>query len=164
MSRESTQINYRVGDATQPIGSGPRIITHVCNDIGGWGRGFVVAISKRWKGPEAEYRAWSRGERAIPFELGEVQFVEVERDLWVANMIGQHKTSSNAGVPPVRYEAIDVGLRRVAEFAIESQASIHMPRIGCGLAGGSWDAVEEIIRRVLCSEDISVSVYDLATS
>ena len=51
-------INYLEGDATQPIGNGPKIIVHVCNDIGGWGKGFVVAISKRWKEPEAEYRRW----------------------------------------------------------------------------------------------------------
>ena len=45
-------INYVIGDATQPVGEWPKIIVHVCNDIGGWGRGFVTAISKRW--PEAD--------------------------------------------------------------------------------------------------------------
>jgi hypothetical protein len=34
-------INFIVGDATTPIGDGLKIIVHVCNDIGGWGRGFV---------------------------------------------------------------------------------------------------------------------------
>lgn len=41
-------IAYRVGDATQPVGDGPKILVHVCNDIGAWGRGFVVALSRRW--------------------------------------------------------------------------------------------------------------------
>ncbi|XXU05921.1 hypothetical protein WMF40_38440 [Sorangium sp. So ce854] len=50
-------IDYRTGDATEPAGAGPRIICHVCNDIGGWGRGFVVALSKKWPEPEARYRA-----------------------------------------------------------------------------------------------------------
>ncbi len=36
-------INYITGDATRPAGPGPHIIVHVCNDIGEWGRGFVVA-------------------------------------------------------------------------------------------------------------------------
>ena len=44
-------IAYTTGDATAPEGDGPKIIVHVCNDVGGWGRGFVMAISKRWPEP-----------------------------------------------------------------------------------------------------------------
>ena len=46
------------GDATSPPGEGVKIIAHVCNDVGGWGKGFVVAVSKRWPDPEREYRSW----------------------------------------------------------------------------------------------------------
>jgi hypothetical protein len=53
-------IDYRTGDATDPVGEGARIICHVCNDIGGWGRGFVVALSKRWPEPEAQWNALCR--------------------------------------------------------------------------------------------------------
>lgn len=42
-------IQYLKGDATNPQVEGNKIITHICNDIGGWGKGFVLAISKRWK-------------------------------------------------------------------------------------------------------------------
>ncbi|MDB5329368.1 MAG: hypothetical protein JWP03_519 [Phycisphaerales bacterium] len=55
-------IHYLVGDATAPQGDGPRIIAHVCNDLGRWGRGFVLALSKRWHEPEARFRAWHRNE------------------------------------------------------------------------------------------------------
>ena len=51
-------INYLNGDATNPTGNGNKIIVHICNDIGGWGKGFVMAISKRWKQPEHQYREW----------------------------------------------------------------------------------------------------------
>lgn len=46
------EIKYLKGDATQPLVSGNKIIVHVCNDIGAWGKGFVLAISKRWAQPE----------------------------------------------------------------------------------------------------------------
>jgi hypothetical protein len=36
-----------------------------------------------------------------------------------------------------------------------------MPRIGCGLAGGEWSKVEEIINRVM--PDVDVYVYDFDT-
>jgi O-acetyl-ADP-ribose deacetylase (regulator of RNase III) len=154
-------INYVIGDATQPVGEGPKIIVHVCNDIGGWGRGFVTAISKRWPEPEKRYRAWHRGEQKQLFALGEVEFVQVGDDLWVANLIGQRDVRTTGGVPPVRYEAIRKGLQRVALEARRLGASVHMPRIGCGLAGGTWEIVGKIVEEELVGGAVPVTVYDL---
>ena len=36
-------IVYTIGDATLPAGPGPKIIVHICNDQGKWGKGFVSA-------------------------------------------------------------------------------------------------------------------------
>ncbi|MCI0539183.1 MAG: macro domain-containing protein [Verrucomicrobiales bacterium] len=158
------QITYQTGDATRPVGSGPEIIVHVCNDVGGWGKGFVVAVSRRWPQPEQRYRAWHRGEEPQPFALGQVQFVLVEDELWVANLIGQHGMGFRNGVPPVRYDAIREGLRVVAAKARELGASVHMPRIGCGLAGGKWEEIEPIIQEEVSANGIAVTVYDLKGS
>ncbi len=70
-------IVYVVGDATRPSGDGARIIVHVCNDVGGWGKGFVLAVSRRWPEPEREYRRWYRERGPDEFALGRVQFVQV---------------------------------------------------------------------------------------
>jgi O-acetyl-ADP-ribose deacetylase (regulator of RNase III) len=156
-----SQLTYVVGDATRPAGNGPRIIVHVCNDIGGWGAGFVMAISRRWSDPEESYRRWHAENGDVPFQLGQVQFVEVEDSLWVANMIGQHGIRRSGSDPPIRYDAVRSGLHRVAEFAIASGASVHMPRIGCGLAGGSWDQMEPIIIQTLVEAGVEATVYDL---
>lgn len=51
-------LNYVKGDATSPQGDGTKAIVHVCNNIGAWGAGFVMAISRRWPEPEAAYREW----------------------------------------------------------------------------------------------------------
>ena len=153
-------IEYVLGDATRPVGTGPRVIVHVCNDVGGWGKGFVVALSKRWKSPEESFRRWHKEGGAAPFELGQVQFVEVEPDLWVANLIGQHDIVRKGGVPPVRYGAIRSGLERVAIFAKEREATIHMPRIGAGLAGGDWTVISSIVDDELVKAGLTVKVYD----
>lgn len=156
------RIEYVTGDATAPVGTGPKVIVHVCNDVGAWGRGFVMAISKRWLEPERHYRAWHRGEGQQPFALGEVQFVQVAEDLWVANLIGQRNIRNAKGLPPVRYEAIREGLRKVSLEARRLGASVHMPRIGCGLAGGNWEAVGQIVEAELVKAGVPVTVYDLA--
>lgn len=153
-------IKYVKGDATTPREIGNKVITHVCNDIGGWGKGFVMALSARWKEPELAYRQWFRSK--ANFNLGEVQLVAVTPDTWVANMLGQRDVKKGKdGKPPVRYEAIKLALEKVASFAKENQASIHMPRIGCGLAGGSWEIMEKIIEESLTKHGLAVTVYDL---
>lgn len=152
-------IHYTKGDATKPEAEGNKIIVHICNDIGGWGKGFVMAISKRWKAPEQEYRKWYTSQDN--FTLGAVQFVQVEKDLWIANLIGQHKVRKDEnGNPPIRYEAIQEGLKIVHNKTKELEASIHMPRIGCGLAGGTWDKIEPLIIKELSKNKISTTVYD----
>jgi O-acetyl-ADP-ribose deacetylase (regulator of RNase III) len=153
-------IRYLKGDATQPQASGSRIITHICNDRGGWGKGFVLAISRRWAEPEAAYRAWYEDRSGNDFGLGEVQLIPVEPDTWVANMVAQHGMTASAEGPPIRYEAVRACLAKVAEMATERDASVHMPRIGCGLAGGTWERIEPIIAEELSAKGIEVTVYD----
>ncbi|MFF1720208.1 macro domain-containing protein [Streptomyces sviceus] len=126
------EIKYIRGDATAPSAKGVKLIAHVCNDIGGWGRGFVVSVSRRRPEPEAAYRAWHRGRASNDFGLG----------------------------VPVRYEAIDEALGRLADKAVELGASVYMPRIGCGLAGGKWSRVEPLIIERLVDRDLFVTVHD----
>ncbi|MEU6982334.1 macro domain-containing protein [Streptomyces sp. NPDC046324] len=154
-------ITYVRGDASAPQGKGVKIIAHVCNDLGGWGKGFVLALSRRWPEPEAAYRRWHRERARNDFALGAAQFVQVGPYVWVANLVGQRgtRTGRSTGVP-VRYEAIDAALGLLGDRAEELGASVHMPRIGCGLAGGKWSRVEPLIVERLAARGIPVTVYD----
>ncbi|MCX4585282.1 macro domain-containing protein [Streptomyces sp. NBC_01481] len=154
------EIEYVQGDATTPRGKGVKLIAHVCNDLGGWGKGFVLAISRRWPAPEAAYRRWHRERAGNDFGLGAVQYVQVGPYLWVANMVGQRGMRTGSKGVPVRYEAIDTALGALAEKAAELEASVHMPRIGCGLAGGKWSRVEPLIAQRLTGRGTAVTVYD----
>ena len=163
-------IKYIKGDATSPSGDGRKIIAHVCNDIGGWGRGFVLSLSQRFPTAEHAYRRWAQEDvppgqagSALPFKLGEVQLVKVDdvSEIYVANMIGQHGIFPDGGVPPIRYDSLEKCLRVVRACARVLNASVHMPRIGCGLAGGKWSEVEPIIERAL--EGVETYVYDFDT-
>jgi O-acetyl-ADP-ribose deacetylase (regulator of RNase III) len=154
-------INYIKGDATQPQAKGNKVIAHVCNDLGGWGKGFVLAVSKRWPEPEAAYRAWHRGRSKNDFGLGAIQLVQVNPYVWVANMVAQRGMKTGSNGPPIRYEAVRACLRKLAAEAMRSGASVHMPRIGCGLAGGRWEEIEPIILDELTSHGVEVTVYDL---
>jgi O-acetyl-ADP-ribose deacetylase (regulator of RNase III) len=157
------------GDATDPIGDGPKLIAHVCNDQGGWGSGFVVAVSKRWPEPEEMYRDWARKGAGGGFTLGETQFAHVSanHNIVVANMIGQHMFVTGANRRAVDYDALRKCLETVALVATGNavvftpRASVHMPRIGCGLGGGTWEEIEPIITETLVHSGVDVTVYDL---
>jgi len=153
------KITYLHGDATEPVGPGPKIIAHCCNQAGIWGAGFVLALSKKWPEPEREYRAWAKSEPA-GIGMGGVQFVPVAKDITVANIIGQWNTGYHLGKPPVRYESIWRGLDGLGIRAKEHGASVHMPRMGCGLAGGTWDKVEPLILDTCTRRKVPVFVYD----
>ena len=143
-----TEIKYIKADATFPQSEGNIIIPHICNDIGAWGKGFVLALSKRWKAPEKQYKLWYQEKEG--FVLGAVQFVQVEENI-----------QGEKGIPPIGYEAVREGLEKVASFAQEKQACIQMPRIGCGLAGGTWEKIVLIIEEILLTKHIQVTVCDL---
>jgi O-acetyl-ADP-ribose deacetylase (regulator of RNase III) len=152
-------IIYLKGDATNPIDvDGNKILIHCCNNLGLMGAGIAKTIREKWPNVYEKYREWSR---KPDFNLEEVQFVKVAGDLVVANMIGQEGVGFTNGKPPVRYDAIDSCLKKVAEVALKHKASVVGPRICAGLAGGDWNKIEAIIIENLCKKDISVYIYDL---
>lgn len=167
-----TTIRYIKGDATSPQAKGRKIICHIVNDAGRWGRGFVLAVSDRWPEVEAAYRCWYKSKSAYSglafgmgvtqdaFALGGVQSVMVRSNLVVCNMVAQRGTKSGSNGPPIRYEALGLCLVRIVVSARQFHASVHMPRIGCGLAGGKWEKVEPLIQQTLCDADVDVTVYD----
>lgn len=153
-------MQYTLGDATRPS-ERPAIIAHVCNDLGAWGRGFVLAVSQRWPDVPTHYRGWLKGLALMgKAALGTVQLVDVEPSLWVANLIAQHEIRHALSGPPIRYDALVQCLSQLQLLASRHQASVHMPRIGCGLAGGTWDRVEPLLLDALCAHGIAVTVYD----
>lgn len=148
-------IRYLKGDATEPQAKGPKAIVHCCNDLGAWGAGFVMALSKKWPVTREKYLEWYREREG--FALGAIQLVEVRKDITVVNLIGQHGIRKGSNGPPIRYPAIRAGLLKL-QTTLAPEYSIHMPRMGCGLAGGSWEKIEPIIEEAL--PDRNVTVYD----
>lgn len=159
-----------IGDATNPIEVGKderRVIVHCCNDQGAWGAGFVLALTAKWPKVEAYYRDWHKnGDKmhAFPFELGNYQLVDTDGkgNLYVCNLIGQ-TLGYEKGVPPIRYEAIQKGLQDLADcLAMDGRKwSVHMPKMGAGLAGGDWNIIKGMVHEILVKRGIPVVVYTL---
>jgi len=148
----TAKIQFLEGDATHPAGSGNKIIAHVCNDAGKWGKGFALALSERWRQPRGQFLLM-HSRRSLM--LGMVQLVPVEKSIWVANMIAQRDIVLQGGVPPIRYDALLDCLKQLGFETHQRNASIHMPRI----AGGEWEKVERLLRDTL--PQTQIFVYNL---
>jgi hypothetical protein len=168
------KIIYEKGDVlASEVESGTiKVIPHIVNDMGGWGSGFVVAVSNKWSQPEAAYRAWHKAGQCtqlgavVPFALGNTQFVRVaDGNTVVANMVGQHETI-RSGYIPIRYVALMQSMLVVQSFCNNLvkkgfKVEIHAPKFGAGLAGGNWQLIEKLIEEIWVASSIKVVIFTL---
>lgn len=152
-------IKFIKGDCLSPIGNNKKLIIHVVNNLGGWGKGFVLSLSNKWKEPEEKYREWYKNKNN--FKLGEIQRIDINEEISIINMLAQHAYRFKQSDPPaVNINNLEMCLLKVKEIAISENREIHAPRIGCGLAGLSWHEVEGILKNIF-DEKINIYIYDL---
>ena len=113
----------------------------------------------------SQHRGHPPGDRALARATRSVNRNNGNETIAVANMIAQRGISDSkqpgvydASIPPIRYAAVRAALASVNDYAYLNGYTLHMPRIGCGLAGGDWDEIEDIIKDVM---SVDVYVYDL---
>jgi hypothetical protein len=92
-----------------------------------------------------------------------VQLIQVDDQLSVANMVAQHGYVSRANPVAIRYDALAQCLAKLAG-QLEQGTVVHMPRIGCGLAGGNWDQIEPLLNEHLAMAGFDVRVHELPTT
>jgi O-acetyl-ADP-ribose deacetylase (regulator of RNase III) len=157
-------ILYLYGDALAPAGNGVRIIGQVVNNATpNWGgRGFAQAVRSRFPKAQSDFQKWVQMDRRN-LELGSARLVQVDDDLYVCSMVCQEGYGPR-GVSRLRYSALQQCLISLGEYARRLGASLSMPRIGTGYAGGSWEIVSELVEQELCANGTSVTVYDLPLS
>lgn len=143
-------ITYRVGDAAQPP-ERPACIVHVVNNVGAWGRGFTSSLD-RWPSARTTYQYASKaGGRCI--------FTALASDgLFIAHLVAMNGVRSTQNPVPLQLDWLAASLSELAQVA-PADLTFHMPRLGCGLAGGRWSLVEPLIGLTLEHRD--VYVYDL---
>ena len=153
-------ITYVRGSVLEPRGSGRRIIAHVVNNrTPNWGgSGVAIQLRKKWPQTQNEFRVRVR-DRNLARSLSEVVYSSIGDGLTVATLIAQ-VGYGDATRPRIRYAALRTGLSTVAYYASERDASLHIPRIGCGQAGGSWNVVRDILISTVASAGIPITVYD----
>lgn len=161
-------IDYRKGDL-MAVTSG--IIAHGCNAQGVMGSGVAALVKAKYPGAFEQYVAdlemLSKDEAYAGMSpLGYVSFWSLtdlndallEDGLLIANCITQNLFGRD-GSKFVSYDAIYTCFSTLERIAIATGMTINIPRIGAGLGGGDWNAIEAIINSV-CKES-KVICWDL---
>jgi DNA protecting protein DprA len=150
-------IHYVDGDATAPRGGGRRIIVHVVNDrTANWGGQFARALRDRYPVVQDSFRDWASA--AGHLSLGHVHILDVSDELAVATIVAQRGYGESSR-PRISYVSLQQGLEQVAIEASRRSASLHMPRLGAGQAGGNWEVIRELIDGAFVSRGLPVTVY-----
>ena len=159
------KLKYIVGDATNPVGNGAKIIAHIVNDAGKFGAGFSGQLSRKFPVVGSRYHNWFAGlGHEPPFWPGTIQLIEADKDnrIYVANMLAQSGVKySTTKRDLVMYDMLRNCLSIVGIMSQGIDATVHMPMIGTGLAGGDWNKIEFIINEELVGQGIPTTVYTL---
>lgn len=136
-----------------------KILIHICNNKGGWGKGFVTALSNKWEQPETLYRECFK----LKFCncLGDVQICQIG-SIYVINMVAQDGYRTQGNPHPLNYYALSNCLTKLQDWIKIAKLEapiIFCPKIGTGLAGGDWNVIEKLLLKYL--NEIDLNVYEL---
>lgn len=161
---EVPNLEYVTGDLLDWNDGGSVILAHVVSDsVRGWSRfGVAGALGRRYPDFAAAYRAWTI---ASPENLALGSMHHVARtidgkDVGVASLVVQEGFGRGAPVR-LKYDALATALDKLRDAAISDGASVHVPRLGAGQAGGRWDRIEELLIAGLSAQGVRVVVHTL---
>lgn len=147
---------YFEGDLFSEIIGTPdkTLIAHVCNDKGGFGKGFVSSLTKAFPRAKESYLEWFKEK---DFGLGKTKFVDLGNNIQVAHMVAQ----TLGGDRPLYYNHLVKCMEEVASVVLSENLKIVAPLFGSNLAGGNVNFIDELIEDCWAKKGIDVSIYYL---
>ncbi|KIN27490.1 macro domain-containing protein [Bacillus subtilis] len=142
------------------------IIVQQVNCKGVMGAGLAKAILNKYPNVKKEYQSFrnfnlNKGLTDKDL-LGLVNYVRVSDVKVIANIFGQVNIKKNRFDNTVytKTDALTRGLKEVKELSKQLNNSVAIPYgIGCGLAGGDWNIISELIESIF--SDYKVTIYKL---
>lgn len=140
------------------------IICHQVNCRGVMGAGLAKKIAETYPLVLRVYR--DKCNKGLA-RLGELDFVQTPDMRIVCNMYAQDRYGRDRQYTD--YEAFKDCLDGIVDFVRRCESKynrkirkIGFPyNIGCGLAGGDWNIVRELIENRFATEDVEVEIYKL---
>ena len=133
------------------------IIVHQTNCQGVMGSGIAKQVKEKYPEVFNAYYHYCKT-HIVPDLLGTSLICEANDGKIIANVFGQN---GFGGGLQTDYDALRNALQEVYDFAKENKKSVAIPyKLGCGLAGGDWNKVFDMITEVFSDID-NCNIYRL---
>jgi O-acetyl-ADP-ribose deacetylase (regulator of RNase III) len=164
-------IKYEKGDV---LTANVPFIAHGVNCLGTMGAGIAKQLAAKWPASELKYREYVYKHTEL---LGKSLATYEQEDkkvlfhLFTQLDVGTETRKLNYGALGRCFSELNNTLKTMKEFDEHMEkettgetisipnATVAIPRIGAGLAGGDWLLIEEIING--CTPDINIVVYEV---
>ena len=131
------------------------IICHQVNTLGLMGRGLAKEIKEKYPDVYAKYHFICKRFPNSEALYGNIIFMPVTNKLYVSNLFSQVGLIKADRITPTDYGLLKQCLIKTIKKRNEIYETsnimyeIYLPfKIGCGLAGGSWEEVSKIISEI----------------
>jgi O-acetyl-ADP-ribose deacetylase (regulator of RNase III) len=122
------------------------VFVHGCNAQGVMGSGVAKEVKAKY--PKA-FESYAAAHARHALKLGTQTSVEVRPNFWIVNGVTQEFYGREPGRVYVNYDAVRHVFREAGRLAEEKNLPLLFPLIGCGLGGGDWARVTQIIEEVV---------------
>lgn len=134
------------------------IIGHQVNCYGIMGAGLAKQIKVRYPNVFKEYSSlcnlYENRDKRLDL-LGQCQFVAIGTDKYIANIFGQYGMGTSR--QQTDYDALYKGLLELKAYSVKNELNVALPYgLGCGLAGGDWNIVSDMIADIFIDRNISL--------
>ena len=143
-------VDYIKGDITEAT---PSYIAHGVNCQNRMGSGVAKALYTKWPKVKEDYHRFCLTYDDSYQLLGKVSLAHVGGGKGILNCFTQRYYGYDKKLY-VSYPAVKAVFKAIEKMEL---GELAIPQIGCGLAGGDWKVVEEIINE--CTLNTKVYVY-----
>ncbi|MBU8607895.1 macro domain-containing protein [Bacillus pumilus] len=143
------------------------IICHQVNCKGVMGAGLAKQIKSKYPNVFKDYKRLCENQNVKSGKsglLGATQFVDVSGNKTIANLFAQDNYGVNKR--QTDYDAMELCLKSLnsvvnTDYSKYKGCSIAIPYgIGCGLAGGDWKIVKQMIDNILGDCDVTIYKFN----
>ncbi len=137
----------------------PILILHICTTNGGWGSKTSSTLARRWRSAASRWRQLPKTELVLG--TAQVTLTEEEEGVYIGSLLAQEGVCRNGHTRAkdapsmVQTEALLTSLGKARSLmASKTPYTVHVPRLGTGLARGDWNTIASAIESVFSQEDI----------
>ena len=136
-------------------------IAHGCNCFCTMGSGIAPQIAKAFPNALEVDLETTKGSlnKLGKFTVG--YYEELPKVLRILNLYTQYDFKKNSKGYNLSYDALTKCFSKLNEiYGVSSHFKLGIPQIGAGLAGGHWEAIENIINLTTPDLDIELVMYN----